>query len=146
MDMVRGRVVDGEVQPGGDEGDDDGGGHGGGGAHGHGPWGQRPFAPSSSLEMVLLWGLIYPQDGCEGGGNFVVSFDLGFLSLYRLSDSRHPYYVFCISGFLEASELRLGRILSLNPPKKNSLQLCSFKFFHLRPSSSVSEAIFFVIF
>ena len=43
------RVVDEEVQPGGDEGS---GGHGGGG--GHGPWGQRPLAPSSSLEMVLL--------------------------------------------------------------------------------------------
>ena len=41
------RVVDGEVQPGGDEGD--GGGHGDGDGHGHGgghgPWGQRPLAP-----------------------------------------------------------------------------------------------------
>ena len=83
-----------------------------------------------------------PQDGCQGGGNFVVPFDLGFLSLYRLSDSRHPDYVFCISGFLEASELRLGRILCLNPPEKHSLQLCSFKFFRLRLSSSVSDAIF----
>ena len=34
------RVVDGEMQPEGDEGD--GGGHGGGG---HDPWGQRPLAP-----------------------------------------------------------------------------------------------------
>jgi hypothetical protein len=59
-----------------------------------------------------------PQDGCQGGGNFVVPFDLGFLSLYRLSDSRHPDYVFCILGFLEASELRLGRIVRLNPPEK----------------------------
>ena len=50
MDMVRGRVVDGEVQPGEDEGDGDGGAHG----HGHNPWGQRPLAPSYSLEMVLL--------------------------------------------------------------------------------------------
>ena len=32
----RERVVDGEVQPGGDEGD---------GGGGHGPWGQRPLAP-----------------------------------------------------------------------------------------------------
>ena len=53
MDMVRERerVVDGEVQPGGDEGDGGGGGHGGddGDDHGHGgghdPWGQRPLAP-----------------------------------------------------------------------------------------------------
>ena len=49
MDMVRGRVVDGEVQPEGDEADGNGGGHGGGGAHGHGgghnPWWQRPLAP-----------------------------------------------------------------------------------------------------
>ena len=51
MDMVRGRVIDGEVQPGGDEGDDDGG--------GHDPWGQRPLAPffflgdGSSMEIDL---------------------------------------------------------------------------------------------
>ena len=54
----RERVVDGEVQPGGGEGDGGGGGHNGGDGHGHGgghgPWGQRPLAPSSSLEMVLL--------------------------------------------------------------------------------------------
>ena len=81
---------------------------------GSGPW------PPSSLEMVLLWRLIFPQDGCQGGGNFVVPFDLGFLSLYRLSDSRHPYYVFSILGLEGASELRLGRILSLYPPEKNS--------------------------
>ena len=65
MDMVRERerVVDGKVQPGGDEGDgdgdDDGHGHGGG----HGPWGQRSLAgwpPSYCLEMVLLWRLISP--------------------------------------------------------------------------------------
>ena len=72
----------------------------------------------------------------------MVPFDLGFLSLYRLSDSRHPDYVLCILGFLEASELRLGRILSLIESEINSLQLCSFKFFRLKPSSSVSEAIF----
>src|SRR4051812_33716663 len=68
MDMVRGRVVDGEVQPGGDEGD----GHGGGGTHGHdhGPWGQRPLAPSSSLEMVLLWRLISPSRRLPRGRNF----------------------------------------------------------------------------
>ena len=52
MDMVRGRVVDGEVRPGGDEGDG-GGGHSHG-VGGHDPWGKRPLAPSSSLEMVLL--------------------------------------------------------------------------------------------
>ena len=47
------RVVDGEVQPGGDEED--------GGGGGHGPWGQRPLAPSSSLEMVLVLRLISPS-------------------------------------------------------------------------------------
>ena len=83
-----------------------------------------------------------PQDGCQGGGIFVVPFDLGFLSLYRLSDSRHADYVFSILGLKGASELRLGQILGLNPPEKNSLQLCSFKFFRLSPSSGVSKAIF----
>ena len=76
MDMVRGRVVDGEVQPGEDEGDGDGGvhggsgAHGGGGAHGHGLWGQRPLAPSSSLEMVLLCRLISPSRRLPRGRNF----------------------------------------------------------------------------
>ena len=58
MDMVRGRVVDGEVQPGEDEGDDDV--HGGGGAHGHGhghgPWGQRPWP------FLLPWRWCYCKD------------------------------------------------------------------------------------
>ena len=39
----RERVVDGEVQPGGDEGDGGGDGHGQG--RGHGPGGQRTLAP-----------------------------------------------------------------------------------------------------
>ena len=69
-------------------------------------------------------------------------FDLGFLSLYRLSDSRHSDYVFSILGLQGASELPLGRILGLNPPEKHYLQLFRFKFFRLRPSSSVSEEIF----
>jgi len=59
MDMVRGRVVDGEVQPRGDEGDDDGD------AHGHGPW-----PPSYSLEMVLLWRLISPSRRLPRGRKF----------------------------------------------------------------------------
>src|ERR1041385_3584221 len=68
MDMVIERVVDGEVQPGGDEGDGDGG----GGAHGHGHdhWGQRSLAPSSSLEMVLLWRLISPSRRLPRGRKF----------------------------------------------------------------------------
>ena len=41
MDMVRGSVVDGQVQPGGGEGDGGDDGHG----SGHDPWGQRPLAP-----------------------------------------------------------------------------------------------------
>ena len=72
----------------------------------------------------------------------MVPFDLGFLSLYRLSDSRHPDYVFSILGLEGASELRLGRILGLYPLETNSIQLCSFKFFRLRPSSGVSNVIF----
>src|ERR1041385_1018482 len=104
--------------------------------------GSGPWPPSSSLEMVLLWRLISPSRRLPGGGNFVVPFDLGFLSLYRLSDSRHPDYVFGISGLQVDFKLRLGRILCLDPSEKNYLQLCSFKFFRLRPSSSVSEAIF----
>src|ERR1043165_6214522 len=104
MDMVRGRLVDGEVQPREDEGDGDGGVHGGGGAHGHGPW-----------PLLLPWrwcccgDLSPPQDGCQGGGIFVVPFDLGFLSLYRLSDSHHPDYVFSILVLEGACERRLGR-------------------------------------
>ena len=37
--------------------------------------------------LLLPWGWCWsldgspPQDGCQGGGNFVVPFDLGFLSL-----------------------------------------------------------------
>ena len=72
----------------------------------------------------------------------MVAFDLGFLSLYRLSDSRHPDYVFSILGLQGASELLLGLILGLNSSEKNSLQFFSFKFFRLSPSSGVSEAIF----
>ena len=83
MDMVRERVVDGEVQPRGGEGDEGGSGHGDDHGHdsGRNPCGQRPLAPSSSLEMVLVYRWISPQDGCQGGGFFVVPFDLGFLSL-----------------------------------------------------------------
>ena len=42
------RVVDEEVQPEGDEG-----------GCGHDPWGKRPLAPSSSLEMVLVWRWVF---------------------------------------------------------------------------------------
>ena len=73
------RVVDGEVQPGGDEGDGGGGNDHGGGNHG--PWGIVP------CPLLLPWRWCWsldrspPQDGCQGGGIFVVPFDLGFLSL-----------------------------------------------------------------
>ena len=83
-----------------------------------------------------------PLKTAAKGRNFRGTFDLGFLSLYRLSDSHHPDYVFSILGLEGASELRLGRILGLNPPEKNYLQLCSFKFFRLRLSFGVSEVIF----
>ena len=62
------RVVDGEVQPGGDEGDGDGGGHDHG--DGHGPWGQRPFTPYSSLEMVLVFRWISPSRRLPRGRKF----------------------------------------------------------------------------
>ena len=68
MDMVRERVVDGEVQPVGDEGDDDGNDRGDSG--GRSPWGQWPLGPSSSLEMVLLWRLISPSRRLAWGRNF----------------------------------------------------------------------------
>src|ERR1041385_3785981 len=113
-----------------------------------------PTATATALGGSGPWPLILPwrwcccgdlspsQDGCQGGGNFVVPFDLGFLSLYRLSDSSHPDYIFGISGLQGASKIRLGQILYLDQPENKFLQFCSFKFFRLRPYSSVSEAIF----
>ena len=62
----RERVVDGEVQPGGDEGDNDGDNHGGD----HDPWGKRPLAPSSSLEMVLVFRWISPSRRLPKGRKF----------------------------------------------------------------------------
>ena len=57
----RERFVDGEVQPGGDEGDGGGGGDG----HGHGGdttlGGSDPCPPYSSLEMVLICRWISPS-------------------------------------------------------------------------------------
>ena len=102
--------------------------------------GQRPLAPSSSLEMVLICRWIFPSDGRQGGGNFVVPNDLGFLSLYRISDFRHPDYVFSKTGF-EGHTNSDWAELYIENHQKNSLQLCSFKFFRLRSSSGVSEAI-----
>src|SRR4051812_46833399 len=82
--------------------------------------GSGPWPPSSSLEMVLLWRLIFPSRRMPRGRKFRGAFDLGFLSLYRLSDSRHPDYIFGILGLQGASEFRLSRILCLDPLEKFS--------------------------
>src|SRR3954468_21765664 len=51
------------------------------------------------------------QDGGSGGGKFVALGDLGFLSLCRLSDSRHQILGLSKTGFTRPSGLRFGRIL-----------------------------------
>ena len=48
------------------------------------------------------------QDGGLGGGKFVALGDLGFLSLYRLSDSRHQILGLSKTGFTRPSGLRYG--------------------------------------
>src|ERR1041385_913637 len=70
MDMVRERVVDGEVQPGGDEGD-------GGGGHAGGGQGGAPFfflGNGATVEIDPP-----PNTAIKGGGDFVVPLVLGFL-------------------------------------------------------------------
>ena len=80
----RGRVVDGEVKPWEDGGDGD---HGHG--SGSGPWERRPLAPLLTWKWFCNGGASPLLDGCLGGGIFLIAFDLGFLSLFRLSDSRY---------------------------------------------------------
>ena len=81
--------LDGEVQPGVEAA---AGGSHGAARSGGGPWGQRPLAPLLPWRWCCYGGGSPPQDGCLGGGKFVVwgpPHELGFLSLYMLSDSRH---------------------------------------------------------
>ena len=78
-----------------------------------------------------------PQDGCQGGGNFVVPFDLGFLSLGFPSSRLRLQQI----GSPGRIRTRIGTNFISRTIGKNSLQLCSFKFFRLRLYSGVSEAI-----
>jgi len=70
MDMVRGRVVDGEVQPGEDEGDGDGGVHGGGSAHGHGPLWAAALGPFFFLGYGAAVEIDLPLKTAAKGRNF----------------------------------------------------------------------------
>ena len=71
------------------------------------------------------------QDGGSGGGKFVALGDLGFLSLYRLSDSRHQILGLSKTGFTRPSGLRFGRILYPEASPRNSPQLSQLDFFRL---------------
>ena len=75
------------------------------------------------------------QDGGLGGGKFVALGDLGFLSLYRLSDSRHQILGLSKTGFTRPSGLRFGRILYPEASPRNSPQLSQLDFFRLTSSS-----------
>ena len=109
---------------------------------GGGPWGQRPLAPLLSWRWCCYGGGSPPQDGCLGGGKFVVPLDLGFLPLYIFSYSRHPLLGSTKTGISGASGLGLGRILCLDRAAENSLQLSRLDFFHLTSSSGPNVEIF----
>ena len=98
---------DGEVQPGVEAAA--GGSHGAAAAAarggGGGPWRWCWYGGGSP-----------PQDGCLGGGKFVVlgaSHDLGFPSLYRLSDFRHPLLEFHQNGTTGRVRTPIGLISGL---------------------------------
>ena len=82
------------------------------------------------------------QDGGLGGGKFVALGDLGFLSLYRLSDSRHQILGLSKTGFTRPSGLRFGRILYPEASPRNSPQLSQLDFFRLTSSSGRNVTIF----
>ena len=82
------------------------------------------------------------QDGGSGGGKFVALGDLGFLSLYRLSDSRHQILGLSKTGFTRPSGLRFGRILYPEASPRNSPQLSQLDFFRLTSSSVRNVTIF----
>src|SRR3954466_432543 len=97
--------VDGEVQP--REEETAGGSHGGGGGGPRGGGGS--LAPLLSCGWCCNGAGPPLQDGGSGGGKFVALGDLGFLSLYRLSDSRHQILGLSKTGFTRPSGLRFGR-------------------------------------
>ena len=68
--------------------------------------------------------------------------DLGFLSLYRLSDSRHQILGLSKTGFTRPSGLRFGRILYPEASPRNSPQLSQLDFFRLTSSSGRNLTIF----
>src|SRR3954468_8321788 len=76
--------------------------------------------PSRYHPHVFTSGCIIIQDGGSGGGKFVALGDLGFLSLYRLSDSRHQILGLSKTGFTRPSGLRFGRILYPEASPRNS--------------------------
>ena len=82
------------------------------------------------------------QDGGLGGGKFVALGDLGFLSLYRLSDSRHQILGLSKTGFTRPSGLRFGRILYPEASPRNSPQLSQLDFFRLTSYSGRNVTIF----
>ena len=96
--------IDGEVQPREEE-------------TAGGPWGRRrPLGAAAPWPPLIPCGWCCNgagpplQDGGLGGGKFVALGDLGFLSLYRLSDSRHQILGFSKTGFSRPSGLRFGRM------------------------------------
>ena len=141
--------VDGEVQP--REEAAAGGGHGGGGGEeetaaalggGGGPRGQRLLGPLLPCGWCCNGAGPPLQDGGLGGGKFVALGDLGFLSLYRLSDSRHQILGLSKTGFTRPSGLRFGRILYPEASPRNSPQLSQLDFFRLTSSSGRNVTIF----
>ena len=141
--------VDGEVQP--REEAAAGGGHGGGGGEeetaaalggGGGPRGSGSLAPLLPCGWCCNGAGPPLQDGGSGGGKFVALGDLGFLSLYRLSDSRHQILGLSKTGFTRPSRLRFGRILYPEASPRNSPQLSQLDFFRLTSSSGRNVTIF----
>jgi hypothetical protein len=89
------------------------------------PWGRRKHG----------------SGGCKfvGGG---VPHELGFLPLYSLSDSHLPILGCTRSGLTRPSGLGIRWILCLERLPWNSLQLCSWRVFHLTLSSTRNVTIF----
>jgi hypothetical protein len=89
-----------------------------------------------------LWGRQkHGSGGCKfmGGG---VSHELGFLSLYSLSDSRFLILGRTRSSLTRPSGLGIRWILCPGRLPWNSLQLCSWRVFRLTLSSIRNEIIF----
>ena len=140
--------VDGEVQP--REEAAAGGGHGGGGGQeetaaalggGGGPRGSGSLVPLLPCGWCCNGAGPPLQDGGLGGGKFVALGDLGFLSLYRLSDSRHQILGLSKTGFTRPYRLRVGRTLYPEASPRNSPQLSQLDFFRLTSSSGRNVTI-----